>query len=43
MFLGVHQARHLDAASMRQFQVHPMFWAHLGNGTATRWPWVARL
>jgi hypothetical protein len=36
MFLGVHQARHLDAASMRQFQVHPMFWAHLGNGTTTR-------
>jgi hypothetical protein len=34
-YLGVHQARHLDTAAVRSFQVHPMFWAHLGNG-ATR-------
>jgi hypothetical protein len=32
-YLGVHQARHLDTAAVRSFQVHPMFWAHLGNGT----------
>jgi hypothetical protein len=36
VYLGVHQARHMDMTAVRHFQVHPMFWAHLGNRTATR-------
>jgi hypothetical protein len=36
VYLGVHQACHLDTASVRHFQVHPMFWTHLGSGTARR-------
>lgn len=33
-YLGVHQARHLNLAASQRFQVHPMFWAYLGVGSA---------
>ena len=35
-FLGVHQVPHLNIAAARNFQVHPMFWAHLGSGNGAR-------
>jgi hypothetical protein len=33
-FLGPHQARRLNLAAARRFQVHPMFRAYLGAGQA---------
>jgi hypothetical protein len=35
-YLGVHQVPHLNIAAARNFQVHPMFWAHLGAANGAR-------
>ena len=35
-YLGAHEARHLNMAAARSFQVHPMFQAYLGTGTPGR-------